>query len=191
MSTRQPPQRLAAILALLASALLVLALLLPMLVVSFTMPGLAGMTTTISAWGPAGGGPGMSGGALFGHMFTHAIPMLFATLLLVVATVIAFVRPGSAAGGPVTLWLVMAAAFASGVAITVVAQVTSWLAIYEPPFGDPMGMHSSASIGMGFWSLAAGAVLAVAAAALTAMPARKPEAAEVPLSPAAETTGAA
>jgi hypothetical protein len=188
MSTWQPPRRLGAILALLASVLLVLSLVFPLFMATIDVQGTVRMTTTITAWGESNNA--LSGASMFRSSPAHAFPILFATLLLLVATVIAFVRAGSAAGRSAALWLTMAAAFVAGVAITVVPQLTIWFTMFQRPFGTALGMDAGGSIGLGFWSLAAGAVVAVAAAGVAAMPARKPEVAVVPASPAAEPAGA-
>src|SRR5688500_5241594 len=139
MSIRQPPRRLGAFFALLASVLLILSLVLPLFVATLSMPdsGIREMTTKVFAWGFTDDRPKMSDGSLSRDLLpAHAVPMLFATLMLVVATVIAFVRAGSAGGRSATLWLTAAAAFAAGVAVTVVPQVTTWLAFYSPLFPE-------------------------------------------------------
>ncbi|MBP2322482.1 hypothetical protein JOF56_002867 [Kibdelosporangium banguiense] len=179
MSNRQPSRRLGAFFALPASVLLILSLILPLFVATVSMPGvMAEMTTTIYAWGFADDRPKMSDGNLLQELPMHAYPMVLATLMFIVATVIAFVRAGGRSAG---LWLTAAAAFVAGMAATVIPQVVSWFAFYSPLMPEQeMGPGDGPALGLGFWALMASAVLAVTSAVLTVKAAPRSETTEVP-----------
>ncbi|MBP2322481.1 phosphoglycerol transferase MdoB-like AlkP superfamily enzyme [Kibdelosporangium banguiense] len=169
MNTRR---LIGACLALLASVLLALSLVFPLYVSRIDSPIVA-TTMTLTAWGIKSGDG--SAGTLFGLGPVHGFPLLFATIVLVVASVLAFAgaRTGAAQTGVRTawIWLTIAAAFVVGVAVTVVPQVTS--SFLTMGLGRPGGALDS-YFGLGFWSLVVGAVFAVAGAVLAGVPVRKP-----------------
>jgi uncharacterized paraquat-inducible protein A len=181
------PRRLtSACFAVVALVLVALALIFPLLEMTVDSQSQVIELLSMTAWGYRDGDVPRSGPV-------NAIPMMFAALLLVVATPLALSAAGSSAAPArrraAWISLTIAGAFTTAVAMTVVTQVVSWIALIDTTSyeGGPQP-----TIGWGMWTLAGGAMFAVVAAALAVVPVREPQAVEVPVAPAdVEPTGAA
>ncbi|ALG13873.1 hypothetical protein [Kibdelosporangium phytohabitans] len=137
----------------------------------------AEFTMTIDGWGFDSDAPQQ-----FGAVAVNAYGLIFSAVLLFAAAIISVngARRGATPSNRrmAAVFAAVAAAFTLGVAVTVLPQLTNWIDTFRP-----VGLASArvnTSIGMGFWLMAIGTVLALAAAVIAALPTRDRE----PVTPA-------
>jgi hypothetical protein len=161
--------------ALTASVLFALSLVLPLFVGALSARTTR-FTMEITAWGFNTDAPEQ-----VGAVPVNAYPLVIATVVVFAAAIVAFVA-ARASASPANrrvagISLALAAALAVGVTATVTPQVTSWLASFR---ATGVRANAETSVGLGFWMLVAATVLVVAAAAHAALPMREPEIATPP-----------
>ncbi|RSM69805.1 hypothetical protein DMH04_45495 [Kibdelosporangium aridum] len=160
------PQRLiGAILALVAAILLLVSPFFP-LFIGHVNARAADFTMTIDAWGFDTDAP-----QRVGAVAVNAYGLIFAAVLLFVGTILTFVGARNSATPSsrrvAATGMGIATAFTLGVAATVVPQLTNWVDTFRPT-----GLASASvdtSVGTGFWMMAVGAGIALAAAVITAL----------------------
>jgi hypothetical protein len=174
------PRRLTgACFAVVALVLVALSLVFPLLEMTLTSSSPVIELLSLTAWGYRDGGDVPRTGPV------NAFPMMFAALLLVVATLLAFLAAGRSAAlarrRAAWISLTIAGAFTTAVAMTIFTHVISWIGLLE---GTSYEGAPQPVIGWGMWTMAGGAVSAVVAAALVVVPAREPQVVETPVVPA-------
>jgi hypothetical protein len=171
MSSWQTRRFIGACVALTAAVLFLLSLVLPLFVGSLSARNV-NLKMDITAWGFKTDAP-----TQVGAVPVNAYPLVFATVAVFAATIVAFVAARTNAGpaNRRAAWVSLgfAAALGVGVTATVAPQVTSWLASFRSTGVTPANAESA--VGLGFWLLVAGTVLVVAAAVHAALPVRERE----------------
>ncbi|WP_410596014.1 hypothetical protein [Amycolatopsis sp. lyj-23] len=151
-------------LAILSALLTALGVFLPLFLIRETLGGDrsfdAEVSITETAWGHIFELPGQEATEQAGSPL--GLPLLCAAVLLVVAAVVALLRPDR----PLGRWLVAAGAvFGAGVVFTIATDGIGWGA-------GPAGAGVDVTVGPGMWLAVAGTVAAVAAAVLAHLPRR-------------------
>lgn len=146
-----------------------------------TLQGRSAMTVTITGWELAAHAPAgqTTPLATVGGAAQNGIPLTVAACLLVVAALLAVVaapRVAIAGAGRVAVVAgATAAAFLTGIVVTVAVQVANLSHTFRPTgtaAANP-GYAASAGPGAGFWLELVAAVLAIAAAVLVTLPGRR------------------
>ncbi|ONI73339.1 hypothetical protein ALI144C_46380 [Actinosynnema sp. ALI-1.44] len=171
------PQRLGgALLSLVSAVLLLLAPFLPLFIGSLSARGTE-FTMTIDGWGFTTDAP-----QRIGAIAVNAYGLIFSAVVLFVATAVGVIGARRLATPrnrrAAAVLTAVAAAFTLGVTVAVLPQLTNWIDTFRP-----VGLASATvntSIGLGFWLLVLGTVLALAAAVIAALPIRDRE----PVTPA-------
>jgi hypothetical protein len=167
---------LGAFVALISAVLFALSLILPLFVGTVSARNLS-FTMEITAWGFRTDAPTQVGVAP-----VNAYPLVFATVGVLAAAVVAFVAARMSAGPAnrraAWICLALAAALSVGVTATITPQLSSWLSSFRST--GAVAANTDTAVGLGFWSLVAATVLVVAAAAHAALPIREPEIATPP-----------
>jgi hypothetical protein len=163
-----------ALLAFLSAGLVLLATFFP-LFSGDVANGSIRLSMSFTPWGMKS--DGIAGANQVGAIPINAYPMVVAAVLLFVGVAFAVVAARTAATprsrSATTLMLSIAAAFAAATAFTVGLEAVSWSDSFRPT-GTGTRVTDS-GLGLGFWALIAGAVLAVAAAVVSALPVRQPD----------------
>ena len=156
------PGMVAALLCLAAAAVAMVAMFQDLVVAENLGAGSQRFTTTITLWDARFEINGVVEPQPDNDVPVNGVPVMLAVALLLAAALLGTLARVRRIGGLVT---VAAAAFLTAVVIVVGMQGLWWLQIFEPPNGGQEGVTPafSGSFASGFWTLAAAAVLAVAA----------------------------
>lgn len=162
-SSKRPLVALAAGLCLAAAALVVVGSFLPLFSARLTAFGSTRLEMSITSWGFETDAPSQEGGVA-----NNGIPLVIAAAGLSLAAVVLVMRAlrgGSRARRVAAPTACLAAAFLTGVAVTVLMQALSWNDTFRPT-GSAAGSSQvsvETGIGLGVWLVLAAAVLALAA----------------------------
>ncbi|MCE7005750.1 hypothetical protein LWC34_23400 [Kibdelosporangium philippinense] len=183
------PRRLVGALFALVSAILLLVSPFYPLFIGRLISSTANFTMTFDGWGFETDAP-----ARVGAIVVNAYGLIFAAVMLFVATILTFVgaRIAATQGNRrvAATSMAIAAAFTLGVAVTVLPQLTNWMDTFRAT-GLP-GARVDTTVGLGFWMMAAGTFLALAATAIAGLPTRyrepetPPSGIAVPVQPPAD-----
>ncbi|MEV4317601.1 hypothetical protein [Actinocrispum sp. NPDC049592] len=129
------------------------------------------ITLTATPWGFKAAG---TGATQVGAIPVNAYPMIVSVVLLLVGTVTAFVAartdPTPLSRRASVVLMAVGASFTSATALTVGLEAVSWEDSFRPT-GTGVRI-TDAALGLGFWGLILGAVVGIAGAIVTALPAR-------------------
>jgi len=157
--------------ALVAAVLAVVGSFLPLVSGELRYPNEAVLTFSVTGWKITSGSPGM----LLRGVAQNGIPLTVAAALLAIAVLVVLVAAQRAAPPVVRSGAVagcaVAAAFLIGVLATVSVQVADFVGTLGPAANPDVTVRET--LGTGFWLEVLAGVLALAAVALTAWPARE------------------
>ncbi|WP_084426352.1 hypothetical protein [Kibdelosporangium aridum] len=160
-----------AILALAAAILLLVSPFFPLFIGHVTARA-ADFTMTIDGWGFDTDAP-----QRVGAVAVNAYGLIFAAVLLFVGTILTFVGARNAATPSnrriAATGMGIVTAFTLGVAVTVLPQLTNWVDTFRST-----GLANASvdtSVGIGFWMMAAGTLVALAASVIAVLPFRDRE----------------
>ncbi|CAM4128341.1 hypothetical protein KIPE111705_41835 [Kibdelosporangium persicum] len=173
----QPRRLTGSLLALVAAILLLVSPFFPLFVGDFRARATE-FSMIITGWGFDTDAP-----QRIGAVAVNAYGLIFSAVLLFLATIVTFGgarRTASPSSRRIAATVMaVAAAFTLGVAVSVLPQLTNWIDTFRP-VGAAASATVDTAVGLGFWMMAVGTILALAATVLAVLPVRDSE----PVTPA-------